>query len=365
MVSHRETSPMGRMEHVEYIDALKGFGMFLVVMGHVIAWSFNSYGAGFYVPEATDTPAVLLWWHIIYSFHMPLLFWISGCLLVSPSRPFAANMLPGYLWRKTYTLLIPFFVAGLTFMAITGEPFTKYWFLRTLFIFILMSLPYELVRQRGLKGHRRLVVGVDIAYYMVLVQVIKILSWKHRGDIVDVLWDSEHMLHFQYFVFGIFCSRYFSLKKLLDSNWCYTVALVLFCCGTFITNASNQTEWATQTAYLLVPYCGIICAHYLFKSRFTSGRFVEWLKGLGRHSLEVYILHFYFVISIPQVGAYVIRGMQEDAFHGSMASTAQLLYGAAVACIICVLSLLATRVLRSSNALSLLLLGRKNKKPHG
>jgi len=52
MVSHRETSPMGRMEHVEYIDALKGFGMFLVVMGHVIAWSFDSYGAGFYVPEA-------------------------------------------------------------------------------------------------------------------------------------------------------------------------------------------------------------------------------------------------------------------------------------------------------------------------
>lgn len=51
--------------------------MLLVVLGHVLAWQYGKYGQSFSVPEAEEHPSLLLWWHIIYSFHMPLLFWIS------------------------------------------------------------------------------------------------------------------------------------------------------------------------------------------------------------------------------------------------------------------------------------------------
>lgn len=30
-------------ERIEYIDAIKGFAIFLMVMGHVIAWNFEEY----------------------------------------------------------------------------------------------------------------------------------------------------------------------------------------------------------------------------------------------------------------------------------------------------------------------------------
>lgn len=30
-------------ERIEYIDAIKGFAIFLMVMGHVIAWNFEDY----------------------------------------------------------------------------------------------------------------------------------------------------------------------------------------------------------------------------------------------------------------------------------------------------------------------------------
>lgn len=348
--------------HIAYIDTLKGFAMFLVVMGHVIAWSFNSYGAGFNVPAAKETPSVLLWWNTIYSFHMPLLFWVSGFLFLSPGRKFTLDMLPGYLWRKTYTLLVPFVVAGLVFMAITAEPFTQYWFLRTLFFFLLLSLPYELLRYKFLNYRPKSALCIDIVYYFLAVQAIKTISWKFRGDnIFDMVFDMEHLLHYQYFVFGIFCNRYLRLRQLIDKNWCYTVSLLIFSCAMVVLNTPGTMRWPAYLAHLLSPFAGIVCAYYLFKNTFTAGKIVGWLQHLGRHSLEIYILHFYFVLSIPKVGMLVIDYMQDSSFHQSMGSTFQLLYGIAGATIICILSMLAAKVLRTSNLISMVFMGRKNK----
>ncbi len=79
MVKHTNSN------HLEYIDALKGFGMFLVVMGHVIMWSFNCYGLNFWNLISSKSLNVCLWYNVIYSFHMPLLFWLSGFLFLRPN----------------------------------------------------------------------------------------------------------------------------------------------------------------------------------------------------------------------------------------------------------------------------------------
>ncbi len=60
---------------LEYIDAIKGFTIILMVMGHVIAWMFVDWKV---LIPSQSSPAIL--WNLIYSFHMPLFMFVSGFL---------------------------------------------------------------------------------------------------------------------------------------------------------------------------------------------------------------------------------------------------------------------------------------------
>ena len=76
LLSQRDTS----------VDALRGFGMLLVIGGHIFSGP---------------------WTHYIYSFHMPLFFFLSGlCLARRPAAgPFGAHVL-----KKCRTILLPYVV---------------------------------------------------------------------------------------------------------------------------------------------------------------------------------------------------------------------------------------------------------------
>jgi fucose 4-O-acetylase-like acetyltransferase len=72
-------------ERVGYVDVAKGIGIILVVMGH------------------NDFALVSPFAHkLIYSFHMPMFFFMSG-MFFKPDLPFAA-----FLWQRFHRLLKPF-----------------------------------------------------------------------------------------------------------------------------------------------------------------------------------------------------------------------------------------------------------------
>lgn len=73
-----------------WIDALKGWGMLLIVVGHV--WSLS------------DVP---IWYMWIFSFHVPLFFFAAG-LTIKPD-----GALRTFIKRRAQTLLIPYFVFAL------------------------------------------------------------------------------------------------------------------------------------------------------------------------------------------------------------------------------------------------------------
>jgi fucose 4-O-acetylase-like acetyltransferase len=43
-------------QRIEYIDAIKGFAIFLMVMGHAIAWNYENYNAicNFHSEQSTN-----------------------------------------------------------------------------------------------------------------------------------------------------------------------------------------------------------------------------------------------------------------------------------------------------------------------
>jgi fucose 4-O-acetylase-like acetyltransferase len=81
---------MGTNRRIDFLDIAKGIGIILVVMGH-------------YVPHSTE-PRLLFNW--IYSFHMPLFFFISGLLFTD--KPANRGGYKSFTIRKIRSLIVPY-----------------------------------------------------------------------------------------------------------------------------------------------------------------------------------------------------------------------------------------------------------------
>lgn len=66
-------------KRIEYLDAIKGFTIFLMVMGHAIAWNYADFNE--ICIYKFNQPINVKTGQLIYSFHIPLFFMISGFLL--------------------------------------------------------------------------------------------------------------------------------------------------------------------------------------------------------------------------------------------------------------------------------------------
>lgn len=72
------------------LDALKGFAILLVVLGHSIQWHVKDFDNN-------------ILFRIIYSFHMPLFMFISGYLAFGRIKAFDIR----YIYKKFKGLIIP------------------------------------------------------------------------------------------------------------------------------------------------------------------------------------------------------------------------------------------------------------------
>ena len=134
------------MEHYSYIDSLRGFAIFIVVVGHSceFALGFNDR----------------LFNYMYYSFHMPLFMFISG--LVAFNRSDYGFW--SYFKQKFFRLLIPFFViGGLSCLARSISMYDYlfdlakwgYWFLFVLFFILLLIFPSYKISVKINKHHNK------------------------------------------------------------------------------------------------------------------------------------------------------------------------------------------------------------------
>ena len=126
---------MNKTTHIDYLDTLKGIAIILMLVGHCLAWNYEDFLTIIFNEKRSD----MFWWHVIYSFHMPLFFLISGYLL--PRQSLKLCDLKKLLIKRTYTLLLPFICSGTLMNILTnGEGYSNLWFLRSLYELLLMGL---------------------------------------------------------------------------------------------------------------------------------------------------------------------------------------------------------------------------------
>ena len=335
---------------ITYIDSLKGLAIFLMVMGHVIARQFPDYQ----IALANDSRSVIFLWRFIYSFHMPLFMFCSG-LLALRIKEYTWKVIGNTIWKRACTLLLPFFVTGAIRYWTQGGEFLDYWYLWSLFQFMIVVIAIDGLCSLLPKYNKEVSTGI-IVLSALMVHVFWNGFMKYENmPFVDV-W---HWNLYPYFCMGIICARYDLCTKWFSKNWLYTCSLLVFGILTYVITIKGIHIPKQSLTGCLMPISAIIMLVYLFNKGLSgTSKLEQCLQKLGQNSLEIYILHSFFLFPAYKIGEYVIElsklnGGYTAAFMLQL--TSSLLFSA----LIIVLCYGVMGIIKKSNILSQILLGRK------
>ena len=285
-------------ERIGYIDSVKGLAVLLMVMGHVVACQFAN-------PDgilSNEPRSAMFLFRFIYSFHMHLLMFCSG-LFALKIMDYTWKGLGQSIWKRFYTLMVPFFCAGLVQNLIKPNAPFDYWYLWALFQFVIAVLAIDglcsLLPKNG-----EIISTVLIVVSAILVHLFysKFLVYENKP-----LLDIGHWRFYPYFCMGVICTRYDLCGKWFSKNWVYTCALALFGLLTYVITIKGFHIPQQSITGCLLPISAIIACVYLFKEGLANNTSlgVRWLQDIGRHSLEIYIIHFFFLFKAYKIGGCV------------------------------------------------------------
>lgn len=290
-------------ERILFLDAIKGFAIFLMVLAHAIAWNFENWQNVVLLQDniPLNTIHAGFIWQFIYSFHMPLFFLVSGYLLYKPDVSLGGALLG--MRKKTMRLLVPYFATG--FLITLIRPGFGYWFLFSLWelsiIGILMHVVLNTVNKKNIIVVDFLIIGL-VWFLLEHTLTHSALS----NPVADVGCGVQYFLPF---MAGFLIRKYKQMDDFLSRY--YTIIVITF----LLIFSLRYLQWEQpifNKAFNIVNKCrltgiiGSLTFYYLFKEG-VSKQFESFLSWMGKYTFEIYIFHVFFVLRISQVGSFWIN----------------------------------------------------------
>ena len=330
--------------------------MLMVVTNHI-------YGFGF----DTNTK-YSMFMSLCLLFRMPLFFFISGFLAYKASFSWNLGDTGRLIAKKLRVQIIPTVVFMTAYIALTAKHFwpkmeeawtspTKggYWFTMVL---LEMFLVYYAVC--GIFRNRR---GAAIAGLWLLslfaYATLYMPSWFswYKEDFWKITSITELARNFHFFLLGNLVHRYWGqVQRLFDSKWFFPllIAIAFLGAGDYLKWHNLRLQWAnlprTMSMYALVL---IIVAFFRnYSSWFTKEtRIGNALQYIGVRTLDIYLIHYFFIPKLPDVGVWFKAHPQNFVLEGTTAI--------ALALLVTAFSILTSHVLRVSPFLKKWLFGRE------
>ena len=165
----------------------------------------------------------------------------------------------------------------------------------------------------------------------------------------------EMIRYFPFFLFGTMVHRYWDrAQRLMDSSWFFPVVTVLavVCTLEVIVWHNLRLAWAsfphTLAMFLLLSMVFMFFRYY--RDFFEQTRFGQSLQFIGRRTLDIYLLHYFFLPKLPMVGEF----FRVNRHNFILDTTASL----AIALLVVAFCVLASNILRVSPFLKKYLFGR-------
>ena len=274
------------------IDVLKGIAILLMVLGHSIQYKVQDFDSN-------------IIFRFIYSMHMPLFMFLSGYVAwgknIDLKRkaqmlviPFVAWFLIDYLYQLIFSHTDFNFWDCL--VGLIKRPDYGLWFLWVLFLnFVVLALVKKLADWVGDKGE----IATYIAVYLIL-------------QLSPVVYFGIALLQWHAFFFGAGYLFAGNKDRLLFKKTTGYAFLVLFPVCAYFWNRTIPPNFAYSLKNLLVRfpvfYADLICIYnyltpilgigFVWKLVPDAGGLLyKLIQKLGTRTLEIYIIHAYFLIT--------------------------------------------------------------------
>lgn len=327
---------------------MRGFSMLMVVVVHVL----GSCGVG---GQQTVFGA------FICSFFLNLFFFLSGFVTWKPIKNWTKEKIKSALMQRFKAQII----CAIVFFAILryvqgGNPlgwidngFGAYWFTTALFQMFLLYLVAV--------GVGRLI-GKDISCYLIvsiaivslgliachLVPSNRIVSML---NVVNICW------FLPYYALGIVARRFEDkFLRLMDHQGFRALLIVSFCFLFAISfnHHDAMPESVAKFMDVIKQFTGVSLIFMLFysaKKYFDNEHWgAKFLRLVGRRTLDIYMIHYFFLPQLPMVGAFI---------EPSNMVLFQVVIVGGLAVMITLMSLLVSNCLRTSSVLADWLFGAR------
>ena len=271
-------------ERNAWVDYAKAIGIILVVYGHVARGVFN---AGLPMEE---TRYVLVD-SIIYSFHMPLFFFLSGLFFYDSLIKRGKT---GLIVNKIDTVAYPFIIWSLLqgfievvlsrytngdvtvaeVLSLLWSPRAQFWFLYALFfIFVVCAFVYW-------RASRRLFLPITLGFAVLYIFKAELAF----GTISSFVFGNA-----VFFALGVFFNeiKQYFLARYVQLTW---ILGALFVIGQYLFHITFGLNWTVGG----LPVLALAAISILFMVSLSMwlGRVrIEWLLFIGASSMTIYLVH--------------------------------------------------------------------------
>ena len=381
-------------QRLEWLDAMRGFTMILVVAYHVGQMCF-----GMNLKTSTSMPFIVL-------FRMPLFFFVSGFLAWKADMIWTRNRLGTMIWKKFKIQVIPTIVFLTVCLVVRAKEFwpameramaspTKsgYWFTWALLIMFVIYYVFAYFEQKiqgplqlprvGEKGplpasprggekpsgwlippprgSRRGAWGILVLWLVSIIiyeTAFMPKYFKYPGS-AFMRYSSliEVVYYFQFFLFGNVVHRYWDkVERLFDSRWFFPVVTVIaFVC------AADVLKWHTlrlmwvnlpRTVAMYALMLMVVMFFRYYKDSVSKETVMgRGLQYIGVRTLDIYLLHFILMPRLKMVGPWL------DSMHPNF--ILEVVMTVSVALVVIVFCCIASNILRVSPFFKKYLFGRK------
>lgn len=272
--------------YIEF-DILKGFGILLVFLGHS------------FILKGIDLTEYSLWNYyihkLIYSFHMPLFFFISGFTVKRNYNlkqfyfskvkrlliPYIFINIIDFILRKSFQSLVNTSKLSLEEVFLFGGKTT--WFVYTLFILLLI---FPLIDKYIYKKNNT----IFFLFFLILLQILDFKIFNIKLFSINKI-----MYYYIYFTFGyLFKNNYIEIKKYLNiKSLC--ILFPLFLIQAYILNILK----------VMIPLFGILI-FLIFSEILKENKWKKFLIFCGKNSLTFYLLEGFILVFVRTILVKII-----------------------------------------------------------
>ena len=276
---------MGK-QRIEYIDAMRGFTMILVVFAHVCHFCFGDSRMGYNA--------------VFILFRLPCFFMLSGWLF----EPVSRNPFKTVAKHKAMVQLVPTFIF-LLLLAPPPEFFHQlgalkggYWFTFALFEFFIL---YMLIVRAGKHWTPILAVAITLASFLYAryYDSMKTSSEGYQLLIIDLLGflSVTTWRLFLFFYIGAWMRRHFDAFIRWTNK---PFVLFLICVAFFLIASTSHKDnlWFEMFRYYVGGITGMWMVFSFFRlsaSWLQKCHVSKPLQYVGTRTLDIYLLHYFFL----------------------------------------------------------------------